>query len=139
MAATLSRLSGCGIELIGRSFPRRPSRIASSALPDERMRMAVDLSAPSIPVEAIAAAAAAVDRDGRFPREAIDALAAEGALALGIPAERSGSGGGPREIVEAVEAVAGACASAGMVYVMHLVATQTLLAGTPHGEEGPKA
>src|SRR5688500_12302516 len=101
--------------------------------------MAVDLSAPSIPVEPIAAAAAEVDRDGRFPRAAIDALAAAGALALGVPVARGGPGGGPLELAEAVEAVASACASAGMVYVMHLVATQTLLAGTPDDDDGPKA
>ncbi len=101
--------------------------------------MAVDVSAPSIPVQPIAAAAAAVDREGRFPREAVEALAAAGALAIGVPADRGGPGGGPLEVVEAVEAVAGACASAGMVYVMHLVATQTLLAGTPADDDGPKA
>ena len=101
--------------------------------------MAVDVTAPSIPVEPIAAAAAAVDREGRFPREAIDALAGSGALTIGVPAERGGPGGGPLDVLEAVEAVAGACASTGMVYVMHLVATQTLLAGTPAADEGPKA
>jgi alkylation response protein AidB-like acyl-CoA dehydrogenase len=101
--------------------------------------MAVDVSAPSIPVPPIAAAAGQVDRDGRFPHEAIEALAGAGALAIGMPAERGGPGGGPREVVEAVEAVARACASAGMVYVMHLVATQTLLAGTPGDDDGPKA
>jgi len=101
--------------------------------------MTVDLSAPSIPVQPIAAAAADVDREGRFPHEAVEALAGSGALAIGMPEERGGPGGGPHDVVEAVEAVAGACASAGMVYVMHLVATQTLLAGTPPDDDGPKA
>ncbi len=101
--------------------------------------MPVDVSAPSIPVEPIAAAAGDVDRDGRFPHEAIEALAGAGALAIGLPTERGGPGGGPLDVVEAVEAVAGACASAGMVYVMHLVATQTLLAGTLADDDGPKA
>lgn len=101
--------------------------------------MAVDLSTPSIPVEPISAVAGAVDRDGRFPREAVEALAGTGALALGVPVGRGGPGGGPFEVVEAVEAVAGACASAGMVYVMHLVATQTLLVGTPEDDSGPRS
>jgi alkylation response protein AidB-like acyl-CoA dehydrogenase len=101
--------------------------------------MAVELSAPSIPLDAIATAAADVDGEGRFPREAMEALAGAGALAIGVPADRGGPGGGPLELAEAVEAVAGACASAGMVYVMHLVATQTLLAGTPADDDGPKA
>jgi len=84
---------------------------------------------PSPAVDEIAAAASAVDRDGRFPEEALQALARDGLLALGVPPAFGGPGGGPVEVVAAVEAVAGACASAGMVYVMHLVATQTVLAG----------
>jgi alkylation response protein AidB-like acyl-CoA dehydrogenase len=106
---------------------------------DEEDAMAVNVTAPSIPVETISAAAPAVDRDGRFPREAIDALAGSGALAIGVPAELGGPGGGPLDVIEVVEAVAGACASTGMVYVMHLVATQTLLAGTTADDGGAKA
>jgi alkylation response protein AidB-like acyl-CoA dehydrogenase len=87
----------------------------------------------------IAAAAADVDRKGRFPEEAVRALARDGLLALGVPPERGGPGGGPQEFVDATERVAAACASAGMVYVMHVVATQTLLAGTgPDDPEGPR-
>lgn len=97
--------------------------------------MALDTT---IPVPAIAAAAAAVDREARFPRDAIDQLAGAGLLGLGVPAEYGGPGGGPVEAVAAIEEVAEACASAGMVYVMHLVAAQTLLAGTPQGDDGPK-
>jgi alkylation response protein AidB-like acyl-CoA dehydrogenase len=65
-------------------------------------------------------------------------LAGSGALAIGVPAERGGPGGGPLDVLDAVETVAAACASAGMVYVMHLVAAQTLLAGTAAGDDGPK-
>jgi alkylation response protein AidB-like acyl-CoA dehydrogenase len=99
--------------------------------------MALD-TLPTVPADAIAASAAAVDRDGRFPREAVDRLAGDGLLALGVPEAYGGPGGGPIEAVEAVEAVAGACASTGMVYVMHLVATQTLLGGTSEQDGGPK-
>jgi isovaleryl-CoA dehydrogenase len=90
-------------------------------------------------VDEIAAAAPSVDESGRFPDEALRALARDGLLALGVPPTRGGPGGGPREVVEVVEQVAAACASAGMVLVMHLVATQTLLAGTPVDEpDGPR-
>jgi alkylation response protein AidB-like acyl-CoA dehydrogenase len=93
----------------------------------------------SVPADAIAAAAADVDRSGRFPDEALSALARDGLLALALPEARGGSGGGPREAVDAIEQVAAACASAGMVLVMHVVATQTLLAGTAAEEQdGPR-
>jgi alkylation response protein AidB-like acyl-CoA dehydrogenase len=92
-----------------------------------------------LPTDEIAAAAAAVDREGRFPEEAIGLLREHGLLALGIPASEGGSGGGPVEFVSAVERIAGACASTAMVYVMHVTATQTLLAGLGDEREGPKA
>jgi alkylation response protein AidB-like acyl-CoA dehydrogenase len=82
------------------------------------------------PLQEIAAAAPEVDRDGRFPEEALRALAHDGLLALGVPSAWDGPGGGPREATPPIEQVAGACASTAMVYLMHLVATQTLLAGT---------
>ncbi|HEV2820834.1 MAG TPA: acyl-CoA dehydrogenase family protein [Solirubrobacteraceae bacterium] len=93
--------------------------------------MRLDLDAP-LTLEAIAAIAAdatAVDAEGRFPRAGIDELARAGLLGLGLPQSLGGAGGGPLEFVEVVEQVAAACASTGMVYVMHVVGGQTLLAG----------
>ena len=83
----------------------------------------------SLPLEEIASHAAAVDREARFPRESVDALARAGALGLAVPERFGGAGAGPVEVVEAVEQVAGACASTGMVFVMHVVAMQTLARG----------
>jgi alkylation response protein AidB-like acyl-CoA dehydrogenase len=88
------------------------------------------------PLQEIAAAAPDVDRAGRFPDEALQALARDGLLALGVPPAWDGPGGGPREAAAAIEQVAGACASAAMVYLMHVVATQTLLAGAHPGSAG---
>jgi alkylation response protein AidB-like acyl-CoA dehydrogenase len=82
----------------------------------------------------IAAHSDSVDRDSRFPIEAVEGLADRGLLGLGVPQELGGPGGGPAEIVAAIERVASACSSTAMVYVMHLIATQTLLAGA--AEEG---
>ncbi len=96
--------------------------------------MAVAAIGPAPPLEEIAAGASAVDEHGRFPQEAVTALRRDGLLALGVPEAYDGPGGGPLEVVAAVEPVAAACASTGMVYVMHLVATQTLLAGTGEAE-----
>jgi alkylation response protein AidB-like acyl-CoA dehydrogenase len=92
-------------------------------------------TAPSL--SAVAAAAADIDRTGSFPRESLQALAGDGLLALGVPPAWDGPGGGPREAAAAIEEIAGACASTAMVFLMHVVATQTLVAGTD--EDGPRA
>jgi alkylation response protein AidB-like acyl-CoA dehydrogenase len=92
----------------------------------------------AVAVEAIASGAGDVDRDGRFPAEAVAELARSGLLGLGLPEHYGGMAGGPLEVVGVVEQVAGACASTGMVLVMHLVAAQTLLAGTGDEDDGPK-
>jgi alkylation response protein AidB-like acyl-CoA dehydrogenase len=109
-----------------------------AAAPTEEEAMAVGVPVSSVPVEAIAAAADQVDREARFPRGAVEHLAAAGLLGLGLPEQIGGAGGGTLEAVEAIEQVAGACASTGMVYVMHVVAAQTLLSGTPALDDGPK-
>jgi alkylation response protein AidB-like acyl-CoA dehydrogenase len=93
----------------------------------------------SLPIEEVAARAAAVDRDARFPRESVDGLARAGALGLAAPLRFGGGGAGPVEVVVAVEQVAAACASTGMVFVMHVVAVQTVAAGIAEEEpDGPK-
>src|SRR5918999_2131599 len=98
-----------------------------------------DAFTTSLPLEEIAAHAGPVDREARFPRESVDALAEAGALGSMVPAAFGGGGAGPVEFVDTVEQVARACASTAMVLVMHAVATQTLAAGTAPGEpDGPK-
>jgi alkylation response protein AidB-like acyl-CoA dehydrogenase len=87
----------------------------------------------SAPLDEIASRAGAVDAEGRFPSEAMEALATAGLLAVGLPEERGGPGGGPLPFVELVEQVAGACGSTGIVLTMHVAATQTLLAGRRPG------
>ena len=101
--------------------------------------MTVDVAPRSVPTEIIRAHAAEVDSEARFPDEAITALREAGLLGLGVPETYGGPGGTPSEIVAAVEQVAACCASTGMVYTMHLVATQTLLAGSAGPEDGIKA
>lgn len=81
----------------------------------------------------IAAHSDSVDRESRFPGEAVAGLAERGLLGLGVPPELGGPGGGPAEIVAAVERIARGCSSTAMVYVMHAIATQTLLAGAAEG------
>ena len=79
--------------------------------------------------ERIAPGAVAVDADRAFPRAAIDALAEQGALGLMVPAAAGGAGGGLTELVAACEAVGEACASSGMVFLMHSVTAATVAAG----------
>ncbi len=71
-------------------------------------------------VAAVAAEhAAAVDREGRFPREALDAAAREGLLGLVSSADVGGHGLGLRAAAESVERLARECASTAMVVCMH--------------------
>jgi len=92
-----------------------------------------------LPTDAIAVEAPAVDRDGRFPEESIDLLRELGLLSLAIPESDGGIGGGVLDFVSVVERLAGACASTAMVYVMHVTAAQTLLAGLGSERDGPTA
>jgi alkylation response protein AidB-like acyl-CoA dehydrogenase len=69
---------------------------------------------------AIAAHAADVDRDSRFPSEAIEALGKEGLMGLTVPKEFGGLGHGHRVAVAALDEIGRRCASTGMVYLMHL-------------------
>jgi isovaleryl-CoA dehydrogenase len=79
--------------------------------------------------ERIAPLAAAVDRDRSFPESSIRALAERGALGLLVPEEFGGEGAGLAELVVACEAVGGACASSGMVFLMHSVTAATIAVG----------
>ena len=90
------------------------------------------------PLETVRAYAVEVDREARFPAESVDALRGAGLLGVGLPERVGGPGGRAAELVAAIEQVAAGCGSTGMVYTMHLVAAQTLLATTPDGE-GPRA
>lgn len=81
--------------------------------------------------EVIAPAARQVDREGKFPREGLDALGNAGLLGLTIPAEHGGGGKGMAEAVDVVEQVARACGSTAMIVMMHYAATAVLAAHGP--------
>jgi alkylation response protein AidB-like acyl-CoA dehydrogenase len=89
------------------------------------------------PVLAIAAEHAHdVDQRGRFPDEAVAALRESGLLGLTLPTEHGGLGGGPQDLVDVVSAVAGACGSTAMIYLMHVSASMPLATATPPGTPG---
>lgn len=78
----------------------------------------------------------AVDADGRFPHEAVAALRESGLLGLTLPTEVGGLGGGPRELVQVVSMLAGACGSTSMIYLMHVSASMPIVAAPPAGLPG---
>ncbi|MBN9564049.1 MAG: acyl-CoA/acyl-ACP dehydrogenase [Alphaproteobacteria bacterium] len=77
--------------------------------------------------------AAAHDRDRSFPFENFDALHRAGLLNLIVPVERGGLGGGLREIVAVIGAIAGGDASTALVLLMHYLQ----LAGVLRSERFP--
>jgi alkylation response protein AidB-like acyl-CoA dehydrogenase len=79
--------------------------------------------------EVVAPGAAAVDTSGEFPRAGLDALAAAGLLALTVPAEYGGGGGGPREAAEVVRELGAVCGSTAMIVTMHYSGVAALVAG----------
>jgi isovaleryl-CoA dehydrogenase len=78
---------------------------------------------------AVGARAAAVDRERIYPADGLKALGAAGALGLVVPADHGGAGGGLAALAEACEAVGAACASTGMVFLMHEVTAATVAIG----------
>lgn len=77
-----------------------------------------------------------VDTDGVYPVEAVAALRESGLLGLVLPREVSGMGAGPLVFTEVVSAIAAACGSTAMIYLMHCAAAVTIAAAPPPGLPG---
>ncbi len=93
------------------------SNMAASNLPAVN---AADLRSRIEKVAEIAAAhAAPVDRESRFPREAIAAARAERLLGIAIPRDFGGEGSSITEVADVCYALGRACASTAMIYAMH--------------------
>ncbi|MGH2640539.1 MAG: acyl-CoA dehydrogenase family protein [Actinomycetota bacterium] len=87
---------------------------------DERVAPALVLAAEH---------AAEVDREGRFPEEAVGALRDAGMLGLTLPTTVGGLGGTPADFLAVARAIASRCASTSMIFLMHVCAAQVTLAG----------
>jgi alkylation response protein AidB-like acyl-CoA dehydrogenase len=74
----------------------------------------------SVADRSIAPHAQEVDKQGRFPEEAVAALGQDGLLGLNVPEEFGGMGQGLRTMAAGLDQVAQRDASAAMVYLMHL-------------------
>ncbi len=85
--------------------------------------------------ETIAAPAAdSVDRDARFPAEAIAALRAERMLSAFVPAELGGLGAGVGDLAAICETLGRHCSATAMIYAMHQIEVICLVR---HGLSAP--
>lgn len=73
-----------------------------------------------------------VDREGRFPREALEAMKTERLLGIQIPSAFGGEGANLTEIAEVCSILGQACASSAMVFAMHQIKVSSLV---EHGQE----
>ena len=78
-------------------------------------------AAARIGAEVAAPAARSVDKDSRFPREALDALKEARLLGAFVPKELGGLGCGMIELAQMCEALGQHCSSAAMVFAMHQI------------------
>jgi acyl-CoA dehydrogenase len=77
-------------------------------------------------------AAGEVDRGGRFPAEAVEALRAQGLLAAGVPAAYGGLGCDLPQLVDIAQVLAQHCASTAMIWAMHQIQVACIARhGTP--------
>ena len=72
-----------------------------------------------------------VDRDARFPIEAVDAMRADGLLAAMVPVELGGEGASISAVATATRALAAHCAATALVFAMHQIEIWYLL---DHGD-----
>jgi alkylation response protein AidB-like acyl-CoA dehydrogenase len=90
--------------------------------PDREILERLDVIATNV----VAAHANSVDRDGAFPEDAMDALAAAGFYGLISAKDVGGMGQGPGAAALAVLRVARECGSTGMVLAMHYAGTAVI-------------
>jgi isovaleryl-CoA dehydrogenase len=89
--------------------------------------------------EVVAPGATDVDQSGEFPRKQVDALAQAGLLALTVPAEFGGAGGGLRDAAAVVRELGAVCGSTAMIVTMHYAATAALVAAANETGEAREA
>ncbi|MGV8937224.1 MAG: acyl-CoA dehydrogenase family protein [Allorhizobium sp.] len=68
-----------------------------------------------------------VDTQGRFPREAINAMKAEQLLAIQIPRELGGEDASISQIADVCTILGQACASSAMIFAMHQIKASSLV------------
>ena len=100
----------------GQSFARAAGKLA--VVTDTP----IDYAARAERVAAIAAThAAEVDRDSRFPAEAIDAAREDALLSMAVPGELGGGGAGIAQVMDVCYRLGRACSSTAMIFAMHQI------------------
>ncbi|MEZ6009367.1 MAG: acyl-CoA dehydrogenase family protein [Planctomycetota bacterium] len=99
-------------------------------------QQAVVEKAAKVADASIAPHAAEVDKNGSFPRAALEALGAAGLLGVNVPVAYGGLGEGLRTMCAVLDQVAQRCPSTAMIYKMHLCAIANYAAApTPPAEQ----
>jgi acyl-CoA dehydrogenase len=91
-------------------------------------------TARRIAVEVAGPAADAVDREARFPHEAVEALKRERLLSAFVPSDLGGFGMGMSDLAAMCEALGQHCSSAAMVFAMHQIQVASIVR---HGMSQP--
>ncbi|MBX9468847.1 MAG: acyl-CoA/acyl-ACP dehydrogenase [Rhizobium sp.] len=73
-----------------------------------------------------------VDKAGRFPKEAVDAMKADRLLGIQIPIDCGGEGRSTSEIAELCTIMAQGCAASAMIFAMHQIKVSSLVS---HGTD----
>ncbi|ACL59289.1 acyl-CoA dehydrogenase family protein [Methylobacterium nodulans] len=109
--------------------------IPAGAVLAQETATSVEPGLRALMVAGIAAAQAeAVDRDGRFPVEAMEAAKAQRLMGLIVPAEFGGEGASLAVAADVCYALGRACASTAMIYAMHLTKVACIV---DHGRGQP--
>ena len=96
---------------------------------------ASDLAARAAAAAAVAAShAAAVDREARFPAEAVAAFRSQRLLGAAIPIDLGGEGASVRALADICYAIGRSCSSAAMIFAMHQTKVACLVR---HGRGDP--
>ena len=102
--------------------------------PAPTLAAAPDAGGEPLPARAQRAAAIAVlhadavDREGRFPAEAVAAFRAERLFGIQVPRQLGGEGASLSEVAEICAILGRACSSAAMVFAMHHIKLSSLVA-----------
>jgi len=110
----------------------RVERLATSA--DAAIAIADIKARTKVVAETAAAHASAVDRDARFPQEAIAAARSQRLLGIMVPHDLGGEGASISDVVDVCYALGQACASTAMIYAMHQTKVALVVR---HGRNSP--
>jgi isovaleryl-CoA dehydrogenase len=105
-------------------MPSAPADVPTDAAPGAPPPYVTALA--SVVADVVEPRAASVDREGTYPREALDALSRAGLLGLVSATEVGGGGQGLRAAAAVVQELARHCASTAMVVLMHYAAAAVL-------------